>query len=72
MGDNPKSELFDDIALILRDSAHIERFTRNLARPPIRKPETPGELMTASRKATRNIVNELAETLRVKKEKGLI
>jgi hypothetical protein len=31
MGDNPRGKKYDDIELILRDSAHIERFATMFA-----------------------------------------
>lgn len=34
MGQNDRGEVYDDIALIVRDAAHIERFTRNADAPP--------------------------------------
>lgn len=34
MGQNDRGEVYDDIALIVRDAAHVERFTRNADAPP--------------------------------------
>ena len=34
MGQNDRGERYDDISLILRDDAHIERFCRNAQNPP--------------------------------------
>lgn len=34
MGQNDRHEVYDDISLILRDAAHIERFMRNADSPP--------------------------------------
>ena len=34
MGQNDRGEVYDDISLIVRDAAHIERFIRNAKSPP--------------------------------------
>lgn len=53
MGENDRHERYDDLELICRDGAHVERFIRNATSPPKRKGPDPNDDIVRARRTAR-------------------